>query len=76
MGGLLEPIQVEIRIAADLPLPQNAVAEKLPVLEGFTALLIGAEVLCLCATIKLQQAGVPFTTPEGFLSVIKRRMPL
>lgn len=58
------PLEYDPLIAADLPLAQNEVAEKLPVPDGFQALIIGAGVSGLCAAIKFQQAGIPFTILE------------
>ena len=58
------PLEYDPLIAADLPLPQHEVVEQLPVPEGFSALIIGAGVSGLCAAIKFQQAGIPFTIVE------------
>ncbi len=58
------PAEYDSLIAADLPLVQNEVVEKLPIPDGFKALIIGAGVSGLCAAIKLQQAGIPFTIVE------------
>ncbi len=58
------PLEYDPLIAADLPLAQNEVVEKLPVPKGFEAIIIGAGVSGLCAAIKFQQAGIPFTILE------------
>jgi 4-hydroxyacetophenone monooxygenase len=58
------PVEYDPLIAADLPLAQNETVEKLPVPDGFEVLIIGAGVSGLCAAIKLQQAGIPFTIIE------------
>ena len=58
------PVEYDPLIAADLPLAQHEIVEKLSVPDGFEALIIGAGVSGLCAAIKFQQAGVPFTILE------------
>jgi 4-hydroxyacetophenone monooxygenase len=42
----------------------NTGPHKLPVPDGFEVLIIGAGVSGMCAAIKLQQAGIPFTILE------------
>src|SRR6266853_6137054 len=58
------PAEYDPLIAADLPLAQNDITEKLSVPDGFKALIIGAGVSGLCAAIRFQQAGIPFTILE------------
>ena len=58
------PVEYDPLIAADLPLAQHEIVEKLSVPDGFEALIIGAGVSGLCAAIKFQQAGIPFTILE------------
>jgi 4-hydroxyacetophenone monooxygenase len=58
------PTQYDRIIAAELLLEERDKIEKLPVPKGFEVIIIGAGVSGLCAAIKLQQAGIPFTILE------------
>ncbi len=58
------PPEYDPIIAAELFPDLNGVPEKLPVPEGFEAVIIGAGVSGLCAAINLKRAGIPFTVFE------------
>jgi 4-hydroxyacetophenone monooxygenase len=58
------PVEYDRIIAAELLRKERDKIEKLPVPEGFQVLIIGSGVSGLCAAIKLQQAGIPFTILE------------
>lgn len=63
------PLEYDRIIAAELMLEERDRIEKLPVPEGFEVLIIGAGVSGLCAAIRLQQAGIPFTILEKSATV-------
>lgn len=63
------PAEYDQIIAAELLLEENDVMEKLLIPDGFEVLIIGAGVSGLCAAIKLQQAGIPFTILEKSATV-------
>lgn len=51
-------------IEVELPSAQSRVPEPIAVPEDFRVLIIGAGVSGMCAAIRLQQAGIPFTILE------------
>ena len=58
------PVQYDRIIAAELLLEEQDKIDKVAVPEGFHAVIIGAGVSGLCAAVRLQQAGIPFTILE------------
>jgi 4-hydroxyacetophenone monooxygenase len=63
------PASYDRIIAAELLLEEVDKIEKLSVPEGFKVLIIGAGVSGLCAAVRLQQAGIPFTIVEKSATV-------